>query len=249
MRSLLRKLNPTSSLSHLLHVLLVMILPVALFVLVRLDFVPFAIGIIFLSKWRMFAVRPRFWASNIRANSIDLMVGLAVVIFMDHSSSVGLQLLWMLAHSAWLLFIKPKSSSLMVAAQAFIGQFCGLTALYLAWGAEPTAVLTLGTGLVCFWAARHFFDNFEEPYAKMVSLVWGYFGAAAAWLMSHWLLFYSVMAQPTLLLSALGYSLASMYYLDHKDKLSVGLRRQFIFIMLVAVIVVLTFSDWGNKVV
>lgn len=249
MRSLLSKLNPTSSLSHLLHALLVLVVPVALFVLVKLDFVAFAVGVILLSKWRMFAVRPRFWASNVRANSIDLLVGLAAVVFMAESDATALQLLWAALYAGWLIVIKPKSSSLMVVAQAFIGLFCGLTALYLAWGDGPVIGLTLGTGLICFWAARHFFEPFEEPYARMVSLVWGYFGASIAWLMSHWLLFYSVMAQPTLLLCALGFSLASMYYLDHNDRLSIGLRRQFIFIMLVVVVVVLAFSDWGNKVV
>jgi hypothetical protein len=83
----------------------------------------------------------------------------------------------------------------------------------------------------------------------MLAYVWGYFGAALTWLLSHWLLFYGVLAQPTLLLSTLGYGLAILYYLDHNDRLSQGLRRQFIFIMTAIVLVVLVFSDWGNKVV
>ena len=249
MRSLLHKLNPTSSISHFLHALLILVVPLAVLVLTKAGFVPFAAGVVILSKWRMFAVRPRFWASNIRANSIDLMVGLSAVIFIYHSDSTALQLLWTALYAAWLIYIKPKSSSLMVTLQAFIGQFSGLSALYLAWGGGPTAGLTLGTGLVCYFAARHFFDSFDEVYAKLLSLVWGYFAAALGWLMSHWLLFYGVLAQPTLLMSALGFSMGSMYYLDHKDKLTLGLRRQFIFIMLVVVIVVLAFSDWGNKVV
>lgn len=83
----------------------------------------------------------------------------------------------------------------------------------------------------------------------MLSYIWGYFGAALAWLLSHWLLYYHGLAQPTLLLSALGYGLAVLYYLDHKDRLSRGARRQFIFIMLAIVVVVVAFSDWGDKVV
>ena len=57
------------------------------------------------------------------------------------------------------------------------------------------------------------------------------------------------MAQPTLLLSTIGYGMAVLYYLNHRDRLSTGVRRQFIFIMLAIVLVVLTFSDWGDKVV
>ena len=117
--------------------------------------------------------------------------------------------------------------------------------------APATAIvgLTLLTGQICFFAARHFLDNFEEPYARMLSYFWGYFAAALAWLFSHMLLFYGPVAQPTLLLSTLGYGLAVIYYLDHNDRLSKGVRRQFIFIMLAIVLVVLVFSGWGDKAI
>lgn len=228
---------------------LVLVLPFAVFVLVRLNFVQLALAVVILSKWRMFAVRPRFWSANVRANAVDLMVGIATIVFMVHSGNALAQLLWMVLYGAWLLLIKPKSTTLMVTAQAFIGQLAALSALYLAWGNGPLYALTLLTGLFCFLAARHFFDIFDEPYARLLSLVWGYFGASLAWLLSHWLLFYPFIAQPTLLLSTLGYGLAILYYLDHNGRLQKPLRNQVIFIMLALVVVVLAFSDWGNKVV
>jgi hypothetical protein len=40
-----------------------------------------------------------------------------------------------------------------------------------------------------------------------------------------------------------------MYYLDHEDRLSKGVRRQMVFIILAVVLVILAFSDWGDKVV
>jgi hypothetical protein len=82
-----------------------------------------------------------------------------------------------------------------------------------------------------------------------LAYVWGYFGAALAWLLAHWLLFYGFISQPTLLLSTMGYGLAGLYYLDHHERLSLSLRRQVIFIMLAIVVVILVFSDWGDKVV
>jgi hypothetical protein len=249
MRPILRNLKPVSGVSHLLHLLLVLVLPVAAFILVRLDFVQLALSVIVLSKWRMVAVKPRFWAANIRANAIDLMVGLSVVLFMTHSGSAAVQALWAALYAVWLLVIKPRSDLPMITAQAFIGQLAALSALYLAGGGGSVFGLTLLSGLFCFLAARHFLDAFDEPYAKMLSYIWGYFGAALAWVLSHWLLFYRGVAQPTLLLSTLGYGMAVLYYLDHNDRLSKGLRRQFIFIMLAIVLVVLVFSDWGDKVV
>jgi hypothetical protein len=249
MKPLLAKVRPTSGFAHVLHLLLLIILPVAIFVLVRLNFVQLALSLIVLSKWRMFAVRPRFWPANIRANAVDLIVGVSVVLFMTHSGTAVWQLGWAALYGVWLIFIKPASSLLMISTQAFIGQLCGLMALYLAWSDGPLYGLTLLTGVVCYLAARHFFDNFDETYAKLLSYLWGYFGAALAWLLGHWLLFYSIIAQPTLLLSTLGYGLAVLYYLDHTNHLNKAVRRQFIFVMLAVVVVVLTFSNWGDKVV
>jgi len=249
MRPLLRKLKPASGFAHFFHLALLLLLPALAFVLVRLDFVQLALSIIVLSKWRMFAVRPRFWAANIRANAVDLIVGLSVVLFMQHAGGFGVQLLWAALYAAWLVYIKPASGALMITAQAFIGQLAGLMALYLVWDSGPLYGLTLATGVICFLAARHFLDTFDEPYARMLAYIWGYFGAALAWVLGHWLLFYGVISQVALLLSALGYGLAALYYLDHYDRLGKGTRRQIVFIMLAVVVVVLAFSDWGDKVV
>lgn len=249
MRPNLRNLKPTSGIAHFLHLGLVLVLPVVVFILVRLNLVLPAFGIVILGKWRMFAVRPRFWAANIRANAVDLMVGLSVVLFMTHNDSLLAQSSWTVLYATWLTAIKPRSGVAMVTAQAFIGQFVALSALYLTWADGPVYGLTLLSGLFCFLAARHFLDAFDEPYAKMLAYIWGYFGAALAWLLSHWLLFYRGVAQPTLLLSTVGYGLAVLYYLDHNDRLGKGARRQFIFIMVAIVLVVLAFSDWGDKVV
>jgi hypothetical protein len=249
MRPILRNLKPTSGIAHFLHLVLVFILPVLVLILIRLNFVQLALSVVVLSKWRMFAVRPRFWAANIRANAVDLMVGLSIVVFMTQTNSLAAQLLWTVLYSVWLLAIKPGSGLFLITTQAFLGQLAALSALYLVWTNGPMAGLVILTGLFCFLAARHFLDIFDEPYAKMLSYVWGYFGAALAWLLSHWLLFYHGLAQITLLLSTLGYGMAVLYYLDHNDRLSKSVQRQFIFIMVAIVLVVLAFSDWGDKVV
>ncbi|MGH7195105.1 MAG: hypothetical protein ACREJM_16450 [Candidatus Saccharimonadales bacterium] len=249
MRSPLRSLQPANGVSYFLHLGLLLILPAAVFVLVRLNLALPAAAIVVLSKWRMFAVRPRFWAANIRANAVDLMVGLSMVLFVAHSANLAVQLIWVVLYAVWLTAIKPGAGMLIITAQAFIGQLVALSALYLTWAGAPTYALTLLTGLFCFLAAHHFLDAFDEPYAKMLSYVWGYFGAALAWLLSHWLLFYRGVALPTLLLSTLGYGIAGLYYLDHTGKLNRSLRRQFIFVMVAVVLVVLAFSDWGGKVV
>lgn len=195
----------------------------------------------------MFAVRPRFWPANIRANAVDIIVGVAILEFMVHVNSGWGQILWAITYAVWLLVLKPASGTLLVSLQAFVGLLFGLMALF-GWPAPLYALVAI-SGLVGYLAARHFFDNFDEPYAKMLSYLWGYFAAALTWVLGHWLLFYGSISQPTLLLVVIGYGLASLYYFVHSDRVSALIRRQFIFIMIAIVVIVLAFSDWGNKIV
>lgn len=250
MRPLLTKLKPTSGFAHFIHLFLTLLLPALIYVLVRMTFFPIAIALIILSKWRMFAVKPRYWPANIRANAVDLMVGVSVILFMSLTSAASWQIVWAVLYGCWLLFIKPRSGLLMVTVQAGIGQLLGLTSLFLAWGEAPALVLTFGAWAVSYLSARHFLTSFDEEHASLFAHTWGYFAAALTWVLAHWLLFYGgFLAQPALILSVIGFSLAGLYYLDETDKLSLTLRRQLIFIMVAILFVVMVFSDWGDKVV
>ncbi|HUS26820.1 MAG TPA: hypothetical protein VMY99_05740 [Nevskiaceae bacterium] len=249
MRPLIAKIKPASGFAGFAHLGLNILLPLLVFILVRIQFIQLALAIILLSKWRMFAVRPRFWPVNIRANAIDIIVGISILLFMIHSGSQPLQFMWAFLYGVWLVSIKPASTPIMVSLQAMIGFLCGLMALFVAWASGPLYGLVLSTGLICYLAARHFFDSFDEPYAKLLSYTWAYFGAALVWVLGHWLLFYGLVSQPALLLLSIGYGLGVLYYLDHHGKLSQNLRRQFLFIMLAIVLIVVVFSDWGGKIV
>lgn len=252
MKPLIAKVRPKGGFAWLLHVLLLSLLPIIVFVLVRIDFAFLALLTVVLSKWRMFAVKPRFWLANIRANSVDILVGIAAVTFMTQTNSQLWQVLWAIAYILWLTLIKPSSQKLMVAIQALIGFICGLSALYVIGDDWNALFLVAGTGLVCYVAAHHFLDAFEEAYSRLLSYVWGFFGAALAWVLSHWLTYYPVngfISQPTLILLVVGYGLAAIYYLDHTDRLSRALKNQFIGAMLLLTVVILWFSDWGDKIV
>ncbi|MGH7157704.1 MAG: hypothetical protein ACREGD_01305 [Candidatus Saccharimonadales bacterium] len=222
MKQLIAKIKPASGFSQFLHIGLNILLPLLIFVLVRIEFVQLALVLILLSKWRMFVVRPRFWMANIRANAVDIIVSLSFLLFMVNSGSPAVQLLWAAGYALWLTAVKPMSTTFMISLQATLGLLFGLSALFLGFGGAPLYILVLGTGLVCYLSARHFFDSFDEPYARLLSYGWAYFGAALTWVLGHWLLFYGngFVAQPTLILVALGYCLAALYYLDHYDKLS-----------------------------
>lgn len=249
MNKIASRIKPKSGFSHFIHLFFTVLIPVLVYVFVQWNILPLALMIILLSKWRMFAVRPRHWWPNIRANAVDLTVGISALVFMIESTTVSMQLIWAGLYGVWLLLLKPRSGTLMVALQALTSQITGLTALWLAWGNRPLAVLMIGTGVICYVSARHFFTNFDEPHVALFAHIWGYFAASLAWVLGHWLLFYGVVSQPTLLLSVLGFGLGGLYYLEQTDRLSTLLRRQFLFIMIAIVVVVLAFSDWGDKTV
>jgi hypothetical protein len=240
-KQLIAKIKPASGFSQIIQISVNILFPLLIFVLVRIEFVQLALVLILLSKWRMFAVRPRFWLANIRANSMDIIVSLSFLLFMAYSASPFVQLLWAASYALWLVVIKPASSTFMVSFQAMIGLLFGLSALFISLGSGPLYWLVLGSGLICYLSARHFFDSFDEPYVKLLSYMWAYFGAALTWVLGHWLLFYGngVIAQPTLLLVAIGYGLAALYYLDHHDRLSKLVRVEIMAITAVTVLAII----------
>src|SRR5262245_14540168 len=200
MRALVEKLKPIGDLSRLAHLGSNVLLALLVFVLVRIDFVHIALTLILLSKWRMFAVRPRFWVANVRSNAVDIMVSVSLLIFMAYSDTQALQLAWAAGYAVWLVVIKPASQPMMVSLQVMAGLLFGLSALFLAWGDSPLYWLVAAAAAICYLSARHFFDSFEEPYAKLLSYLWAYVAASLVWVLGHWLLFYGVVAQPTLIL-------------------------------------------------
>jgi len=244
------KVKPKDGFSHFFHIVLVTLLPLAIYVLVRIDFAQIAVVLVLLSKWRMFSVKARHWPANIRANAIDIIVGVSTVLFMAKAqSSPGIQFTWVILYIIWLLFVKPKSTILWIGVQAMIGQAMGLMALYDVYGHMGSSVLVLATALICYVAARHYFTAFDETLGRTTSYVWAYFGASLTWLLSHWLIFYGVVAQPALIISLVGYTLAGLYYLQHHDRLSLNVQRQFIIVLTAILLFLIVFSDWGDKTI
>ena len=243
------KVKPTRGYAHVVHVLLSAIFPLVLYMLVRIELTPAAVAVVLLSKWRMIAVRPRFWPAIFRANAVDLLVSVSTVLFMYQATATWLQLFWVGLLVLWQVWLKPLRSTLGVSVQALTGQLYGLMALYITWPSAPLAILVIGTGGIAYMSARHFLTGFDEPYAPLYANVWAFFAASLAWISGHWLLYYGSLAQPVLFLTVLGFSLGGLYYLQEHDRLSAYLRRQIVVIMIAIVLVVLLVSDWGSKIV
>lgn len=243
------KIKPARGFSHLAYLALKVLLPLLAFILVRINFVPLAILLILLSKWRMFAVRPRYWLANIVSNGIDVLVAVAFVLFMASTSVQWWQVLWAVLYAGWLVWLKPRNDVLSVSAQAMVGQLLGLAVFYLKFGDTPLPALVAGTWAIAYLAARHFLTSFEEPHTSLISHVWGYFAAALAFVLGHWLLFYGSVAQIIVILTVIGYSLAALYYLDAADRLSRLVRRQLLAVMCAILLIVIVLSNWTGSTV
>jgi hypothetical protein len=246
---LVEKIRPGRGFAHFFHLILVGLLPIVVYLLVRLEFNTVALLVILLSKWRMFAINPRHWLAHIRTNGVDIIANLSFLTFMIEANSMSAQLVWLVVYELWVLWLKPGSGPLRVGLQALIGQFVGLTALFIAFQDVGLYVFVVGVAAITYLSSRHFFGGFEEEYANLYSWIWCFFSASLVWLLGHWLLFYGPIAQPAVLLSVIGYGLVSLYYLDETDRLSRIIQRQVLFVMTAVVVVIIAFSNWGDTVI
>jgi hypothetical protein len=247
LKALPGKIKPTKGFSHIFYLALNIGLPILAYILVRIDFVAIAIILILLSKWRMFAVRPRYWIANIISNGVDIMVAVSLVLFMATTSVVWWQLLWTGLYIGWLTWLKPRYDVLSVSAQAMVGQLLGLSVLYLKFGDSSIVGLVAGTWLVTYLSARHYLTSFEENHSPLLAHIWAYFAASLAFVLAHWLLFYGTIAQIIVILTTIGYGLAARYYLDATERLPVRLERQMLAIMAAILVIIIVFSNWTGS--
>jgi len=190
-----------------------------------------AVVLVILSKWRVLAVQPRFWLPNVKANLVDLIVGISSITLAFQAKHAWLAVIWMLLYLGWLLFLKPRSEELWVGLQAFWGQFLGLTAIFMVMTLlrQPLLICVL-TWLIAWSAARHFFSNYEEPHYRSLGLIWGFLMSQLVWVMLHWTQYYVVfdikIAVAGLMISVLAAGLGSVYHSYKKAALNSGVLME-----------------------
>ncbi len=149
--------------------------------------------LVLLSKWRVIAVRPRYWWVNIKGNLVDFIVGVSMV-FMVYYAGTELNMAHILitvAYTVWLVAIKPKSSEVMTELQAILAVFFGMgMAVLLATNVDPILIVVLGF-VIGYGAARHVFGQSEDHDYTLVTLIVGLLMAELSWIMYHWVIVYS----------------------------------------------------------
>ena len=199
---LLKLVRRRSFLSEAIYALLNIALAIAVVMVIRYTgSIGFAVGLVILSKWRVFAVRPRFWWANLRSNLVDFIVSISFVLHMylvNDASIVDSRKLLLLGvltvlYIGWLLYIKPRSKRTYVAIQAGAAVLLGTSALFAISFNWPVSIVVLVMWLIGYTAARHILSSYDaETHGLFLSLAWGVILAQLAWVAYHWTIAYNL---------------------------------------------------------
>ena len=199
----LKTVRRRSFLSEVIYVGLNIALAIAVVILIRATESPWlAVGLVLLSKWRVFAVRPRYWFVNVQSNLVDFIVSVSFVVFLYNLYTnialsgqrtfvmVALALLYI----GWLLFLKPRSKRSFMVAQGSVALFVGVAALYLLAYELPMTLVVLVMWLIGYTTARHILSSYsEETHILFMSQLWAITLAEIGWLAYHWTVGYSLL--------------------------------------------------------
>ena len=183
-----------SLISEAVYIALNVGLAVTILIIVLVVESPFlAFALVLLGKWRILAVRPRYWFANIQANLVDIIVSLSTVILLYAASgAIVMQSSLTLLYIGWLLVVKPRSKRSYVAIQAGTAVFLGVSALMIVSADWITSGVVLAMWLIGYSSARHVLSSYDEAHISFYSLVWGFIFAEFGWLVYHWTFAYSL---------------------------------------------------------
>lgn len=221
----LKTVKRRSFLNEVIYILMNIALAIVLMIVVRVtgSLLP-AFILVILSKWRIFAVRARFWAANIQANLVSIIVSFSYVVFIYSVNLVNdgslnnliFQCLLTVIYACWLLFLKPRSKRKWVVAQAGLALFSGITAIFVlsySWQAWPVVLLAW---LIGYATARHVLGNYDEDHIVLISIVWGLAIAEISWLAYHWTIAYRLPIFTDLLLPQISIIVICLGFLAYK---------------------------------
>ncbi len=236
-----------SKMSDIAYILLNIGLAITVYALTAVFSPPYlAYLLVLLSKWRVFAVRPRFWLANIQGNMIDTLVGVSVVTLIWRSAGeTSAQLLLTALYAGWLLVLKPRSKRRAMIAQAEVGQFASLTALFGIAYYFDSSVVTLACFGIGYIAAWHALQSYDEESTTLLAIIWGFVTAELGWVAYHWTQAYTLagdlmLPQVALTISMLGYLVMRAYDAQVHTRLSWRqLRAPTLFVGAVIIIMLL----------
>lgn len=205
-----RRLVPSTKYSHreisgrLTHHALSVALPLAIYTLVAIFHLPWvAFGLILLSKWQIFVVKPRFWWANIKFSAVDLIFKLSVLLLMllaqfkinalvtrNTLILTIFQLLLVVLYLFWNIHLRKQTSAIGMRLQALSAQFLALMAIMWVSGFSgptlPLSVALIASWVVSYSAAQHALFAYEESAIPQIASFWALFATSLSFLQLIW---------------------------------------------------------------
>jgi hypothetical protein len=160
-----------------------------------------AFFLLLLSKWRVLAVRPRYWFANIQSDLVSLIIGISFIVGLYNLNNTSLsnaslwvsQMLFTLAYIAWLLFLRPQAKHKYVIMQAGVALFFGISTIYSISYGWSASLVVLAVWLVGYATARHVLNSYDdEPHIVLLSLAWSLILTEIGWMAYHWTIAYKM---------------------------------------------------------
>ena len=180
--------------STMVHVFLNLLLGVGAVLITVLSGSPvLGLILVLVSKWRVFAVRARYFLLNLKSNLVDIIVGISIVLLAYYAgpSLLPVDFILMAIYSIWLLFVKPLSSENANLIQALVAVFLGISAATIMSADLNSIVITLLSFLVGYAASRHVLAQSNDKSFTLSTLVCGLVFAETAWLCHSWNIIYT----------------------------------------------------------
>jgi hypothetical protein len=223
----LKLVRRRSFLSEVVYAALNIAFAIALVLVIRYtESIPLALGLVLISKWRVLAVRARYWFVNIRSNLVDLIVSIGVVLHLytindanleDFTTFLAMGLVTVL-YIVWLLVIKPRSKRSYVAVQAGVAILLGTAALYTISFSWPVSAVVVGMWLIGYSAAMHVLNSYDdETHPLFLSLVWSVVFVQIGWVAYHWTIAYSLPVVTSLLIPQVSIIALLVSFLAYKS--------------------------------
>ncbi len=179
--------------------------------------------LIFVSKWRIFAVNHRYWLLNIRSSLVDFIVGTSFVLLAYAAGTQFLIVHWVLMalYAIWLIIIKPRSSLTFAIIQALTAVLVGSTTTTVFAAIIPdnwmSLVLVGAEFIIGYAASNHVLVQTSDADPSLISLVCGLIFGEIAWLSHVWLIIYTIgttgicVSQLAIILTVLAFTYFQVY--------------------------------------
>ena len=196
----LRAHKRRSLLSEIVYILLNVGLAASIIALVWATGTPWlALLLVVLSKWRVFAVRPRYWFTHLETNMVDIIVGVSTVVLLYLANQSGVQyavvvqIIIAILYACWLLLLKPRAKRAAVVLQAGVAVTVGTMALASVSYEWPSFLVVLIMWVIGYSTARHVLASYSETDVRLLSMIWAFVMAEIGWLSYHWTIAYPIM--------------------------------------------------------